>query len=233
MSKSISVVINARMQSTRVPNKLMRPFAGTSLIDIALAKLAQMDFFEHRFLAAAEPELIAKAQPYPQIEILERKTESVRKGINPMEVTFAHLWNVPSDYIFIFNPCLPTITVETIRKAYEAFQAQDFNSYTAVIPTGDWIFDSEGRALTNSDPRNVTTNRNQSFYKACHAFHIINKAFFRDNLIMWTFGPNDPHPLAIPEEESVDVDTMLEFEFAEFYYRAKQDPKDESAHEIV
>ncbi|MDD3021939.1 MAG: hypothetical protein PHX61_13315, partial [Alphaproteobacteria bacterium] len=125
---------------------------------------------------------------------------------------------VPSDYIFVFNPCLPCIRVETIKKAFDYFQETDFNSYTAVIPTGDWIFDEDGNALTNSDPRNVTTNKNRPFFKACHAFHIINKAFFKENEILWTFSQNDPHPVRIPEEDAVDVDTPLEFSLAEMCY---------------
>jgi N-acylneuraminate cytidylyltransferase len=217
--KSISVVTNARLGSTRVPQKLIRPFADSSLLEIALSKLDKMDFFDHRFLAVAEKELVELGGKYPNIEILERDGAAVKKGVNPLTITFEHYLRVPSDYIFVFNPCLPCIRIETIRKAFEYFQATDYNSYTAVIPTGDWIFDSEGNALTNSDPRNATTNKDLSFLKGCHAFHIIKKEFFHDQKILWTFTPNDPHLVRIPEEEAVDVDTPAEFDLAEQIYR--------------
>lgn len=219
MRRSISVVSNARLQSTRVPQKLMRPFAGTTLIEIALAKLNEMDFFEHRYLASAEDELIALGEKFPNIEILRRDSAAVQKGVNPQEVTFAHYLKVPSDYIFVFNPCLPCIRVETIKKAFDYFQETDFSSYTAVVPTGDWVFDAEGNALTNADPRNVTTNKNRSFFKACHAFHIVNKAFFRDNKFYWPFQKDDPHLIQVPEDETVDVDTPIEFQLAELSYQ--------------
>ena len=217
--KSISVVTNARLGSTRVPQKLVRAFAGSSLLEIALSKLNQMDFFEHRYLAVAETELIETGSKYPNVEILQRDVAAVNKGVNPLTVTFEHYLRVPSDYIFVFNPCLPCIRIETIRKAFDYFQATDYNSYTAVIPTGDWIFDSEGNALTNSDPRNVTTNKDLTFLKGCHAFHIVKKEFFREQKILWTFTPNDPHLVRIPEEEAVDVDTPAEFDLAEQIYR--------------
>ncbi|MDD3288839.1 MAG: hypothetical protein PHX43_07555, partial [Alphaproteobacteria bacterium] len=130
--KSVSVVTNARLQSTRVPQKLMKKFADKSLIEIALEKLNQMDFFEHRFLAVAEPELIEVGKRYPNVEILRRSPNAVQRGVNPLTVTFAHYLEVPSDYIFVFNPCLPCIRVETIKKAFDYFQETDFNSYTAV-----------------------------------------------------------------------------------------------------
>jgi CMP-N-acetylneuraminic acid synthetase len=216
--KSISVVTNARLDSTRVPQKLVRPFADSSLIEIALAKLDKMDFFDHRFLAVAEKELIELGRKYPNVEILERDVAAVNKGVNPLTVTFEHYLRVPSDYIFVFNPCLPCIRVETIKKALDYFQVTDYNSYTAVTPTGDWIFDSEGNALTNSDPRNATTNNDRSFFKGCHAFHIVKKEFFREQKILWTFTLNDPHLVIVPEEEAVDVDTLEEFDLAEKIY---------------
>jgi CMP-N-acetylneuraminic acid synthetase len=220
--KSISAVINARTQSTRVPNKLMRDFYNTTLIDIALNKLNNMDFFENRFLAVAEQELIDVGKKYDNVKVLKRNLDAVKRGVNPLNVTFEHYLNVPSDYIFVFNPCLPFIDISTIKMAFDYFQNTDFNSYTAVVPTGDWIFDSNGLALTIKDPNNVTTNKDVSFFKGCHAFHIINKEFFRNNKILWTFEKNDPHTITIPIDQAVDVDTLDEFELAELKYKKKK-----------
>lgn len=220
--KSISVVVNARLQSSRVPQKLVRPFAGTSLIQIALAKLDRMDFFQRRYLAVAEPELAALAQPFRNVEILERRAEAVQRGVNPQHVTFAHYRSVPSDYIFVFNPCLPFLSVETARKAFDYFQSTDHRSYTSVIPTGDWVFDQDGNPVTNTDPQNLTTNKNVRFYKAAHAFHIVNRAFFSEKGYHWTFTRDDPHMIEITEDECVDVDTPVEFEMAEAMYRQRQ-----------
>ncbi|NJM31809.1 MAG: hypothetical protein HC848_01625 [Limnobacter sp.] len=42
--KTISVLVNARTKSTRMPRKLILPFAGTTLVDITLEKLDRMNF---------------------------------------------------------------------------------------------------------------------------------------------------------------------------------------------
>ena len=220
--KSVSVVINARLGSTRVKDKLVRPFAHKSLIEIALEKLDVMDFFEHRYLAVAEDKLRVIGSKYKNIEVLNRSIDAVKPGVNDQKITFAHYLNVPSDYIFVFNPCLPMITVDTIKKAYEYFQETDYISYTSSIPTRDWVFDHNGNALTNSDPRNLTTNKGEVFYKVAHAFHIINKENLKNTGHHWTFSVNDPHLIEIPERESIDVDEILDFEFAEFAYKNKK-----------
>lgn len=217
--KRISVVTNARLQSTRVPRKLVRPFADTTLIEIALAKLNRMDFFEHRYLAVAEPELKRLASDYPAVDVLDRAPEAVQQGVNPQRVTFAHYLHVPSDYIFVFNPCLPCITVETIRRAYDYCQSTDHPSYTAVVPTGDWVFGPNGDPVTNTDPGNPTTNLDRSFRKATHAFHIVRKQTFAEHSRFWTFTRDDPHLVPMPEEEAVDIDTEIEFAFAEMLWQ--------------
>jgi CMP-N-acetylneuraminic acid synthetase len=219
--KSISVVANARTQSTRVPRKLVRPFAGTTLLDIALAKLDQMQFFEHRYLAVAEAELSAMAGNYPNVEILHREREAVQRGVNPQSVTFAHYLQIPSEYIFAFNPCLPCVSVDTIRKAFDYFQSTEHPSYMAAMPTGDWVFDADGEPVTNADPANLTTNQNRSFRKATHAFYIVNKRRYAELGRMWSFRRNDPHLILMPEDEAIDVDTEIEFSLAEMVWQER------------
>ena len=219
--KSVSAVINARKGSTRVPNKLLRQFSDSSLIEIALEKLNKMDFFEKKYLAIAEEEFEKILVKYNNVELLRRNKEAVKRGVNPLNITFAHYLKIESDYVFVFNPCLPCISINSIKVAFDYFQKTDFISYTAVVSTGDWIFSNEGKPLTNVDPKNVTTNKNISFKKGCHAFHIIPTKRFRNEGILWEFNINDPHLIEIPSEEAIDVDTLPEFYAAEILYNEK------------
>ena len=51
------------------------------------------------------------------------------------------------------NPCHPLLSIETIKKAVIEFQKFNYNSYTSVIKTQDWIFNDEGYAVTNKSPK--------------------------------------------------------------------------------
>lgn len=219
--KSISIVINARLGSSRVHDKLLKKFSNTTLIEIALKKINELDFFENRYLAVAEKKFEKILSNYKNVKLLKRTKSSVKKGVNPLRVTFNHYLKIPSDFIFVFNPCLPFLSVKTIKYAYQYFQKNNYNSFTAVISTGDWIFDSQGKPLTNSNPSNVTTNKNMSFFKGCHAFHIINKSYFKENKLLWSFKRNDPHLIEIPSNEATDIDTPYEFELANLMYSKK------------
>lgn len=202
---------------------MVRPFAGTTLVEIALEKLDKLDFFEHRFFAVAEEELKKYARKYKNIEILERIPQAVVKGPHPAMVTFEHYTRVPTEYIFVINPCAVFLSIDTIKKAYDTFQSTDYLSYISVIPTREWIFTHGGIALTHKDPYALqNTSDGQIFYKASQSFYIINRdRFKKTNGLLWTLTPNDPYLIEMPQEEAYDVDTELQFLFAAFLYERK------------
>ena len=218
--RPISVVINARLESSRMEHKMIRPFAGTTLLDIALEKMNRLDFFENRYLAVAEEKLKRKAQQYSNIEILQRKTESVAPGPHPPMITFEHYTRVPTRYILIINACSAFLSEKTIRMAHDIFQKSDYRTYMAVVPNRDWLFTSDGVALTHKDPDALqNTSHGEFFYKVTHAFYIMDRDYFvANNGRLWTLTPNDPHLIEMPIEESYDIDTELEFEFSSYLY---------------
>lgn len=215
---SISVLVNARTTSSRLPRKLVLPFAGTTLIDIVLEKLSRMDFFAHRYFGVAEPELRTKAERYPNIEILDRDPAAIKPGYNDHRKVFAHYELVDSDYIMWLNACHPLISTETLQRAVDQVLASRHNSYTSVIPTTDWIFNAEGEPITNTKASMLSSAHSNTFFKVAHAFHVINKEFFLKDYQYWTLTRNDPALIEIPTGESYDVNDMMEFQIAEAAY---------------
>lgn len=215
---TISVLVNARTKSTRLPRKLLLPFADTTLVDIVLGKLDKMDFFEHRYFGVAEKELQERALKFGNIELLERNEDAVAPGYNDHRKVYAHYARVESDYIFWLNACHPLLGIDTIRRAYDFVLDTQHNSYTSVIPTNDWIFDAAGHPITNKQASMLSTAHSPTFYKVAHAFHVFRKDFFLKNYIPWTLTPKDPALVEIPPEESYDVNDQIEFDVAEAAY---------------
>src|SRR5687768_6156518 len=110
MPPTIAALINARLLSSRLPNKLVLPFAGSTLIDIALEKLGAADFFTERYLAAAEHELLQRVSGHKGIVGLVRDPKAVQPGYNGNEKVFAHCRAIKADYIFWLNPCSPLLS---------------------------------------------------------------------------------------------------------------------------
>ena len=219
--RTISLLINARRQSSRMPSKLLRPFAGTTLINIALQKVNQMDFFDHRYLGVAEEEFRSLLRSYPNVEVLRRSPEAVMPGYGDHRIIYAHYSYIESDYIFWLNPCHPLLTIETVKQAVEKFHRTNFNSYTSVVQTRDWVFDDDGNPMTNTSPAMLSTSHSKKFFKATHSFHIICKEYFLNHWQYWTMTAHDPHLIEIPEEENFDCDTPVQFETAEAVYKGR------------
>ena len=216
---TISALINARTTSSRLPRKLVLPFSNSTLIDIALKKLNGLDFFDNLYFGAAEDELIDKALPLRNIQILRRDPAAIKPGYNSHSVVFAHYKLVQSDYIMWINPCHPLLSYSTLRTAVQRVKESQHNSYTSVVPTTDWIFTDSGTPVTNTSSTTLSSGHSESYYKVAHAFHVIRKEFFLQNYQYWSLGLNDPSLITIPEEENFDVNTPLEFSIAESAYR--------------
>lgn len=216
---TISAVINARLQSTRLPRKLLRPFAGTTLIDIALDNLDKLDFFDNRYYAIAESELKDKIAGRPNVTMLERDPAAVKPGYNDHRKVFEHYGWIESEYIMWINPCHPLLSYGTLKSAVDHVRNTRYNSYTSVVKTTDWIFDDQGNAVTNKRADMLSTAHSPTYYKAAHAFHVINREFFMEHGQIWTLERNDPALIEIPDAENYDVNTPIEFEVAEAAYR--------------
>ena len=216
--KTVGIVINGRLGSTRCPRKLIRPFDGTTLFEIAMKKLSLLSSRVNVYTGIAEQELIEVAERYPNVEILHREMDAVLPGYGDHKKIYAHYENIKDDYIMWLNPCHPLISEKTIMSAINDACFSQRNSYTSVVETNDWIFNEDGTPLTNTQSKMLSTDHSKKHFKVAHAFHIINKAFFLKEFQIWTLTQNDPALIEIPAEENFDVNTELEFSIAEMAY---------------
>ena len=79
-------IIQARTQSTRVPNKMLREFAGSSLFEVAINKFLSSSIIpkENICLSILDDELIDIANKY-ELSVFNRSKESTlvyKKSLN-------------------------------------------------------------------------------------------------------------------------------------------------------
>ncbi len=84
--KNICLIVQARLSSQRVPNKMLRPFANTTLIDILFEKLKKSTIIpkENIYLSSSEPKLKDIANKH-DINIFNRSKESFLEETNPLK----------------------------------------------------------------------------------------------------------------------------------------------------
>ena len=217
--KKITLILRAGVPSAHLPGLLQRPFAETTLLELALHKIAALEGIAQRFLLIAHEDF---AIPHgASIELLRHANEDPRAPWPLPQALSPHLDRF-DDLLFILDPCLPFVSRETLQSALRFVQESNFPSYTSGVMTRDWIFDQQNLPLTNSDPQNVTTNKGRFFYRAVHAFHVISKNHLLQHHTLWTMTQNDPHVIEIPEREGVAIRDEIEWEYAEYVFRERR-----------
>ena len=215
--KTIAGIIHARKQSTRCPNKHLRPLGNTTLIDIALDKLSKLDLDE-KYLAVHDQEL--KDKVIDGVKILHREYESVAPGNAPHNVMYKHLENVESDYIVNLNPCQPFLKVDKLQQIITLFKYSNFDSMITAKQERNFYWDDDKNPINFKPNDRLSTTTGPWVDVATHSLVIYKKQYMLDN---WELFPNikdNPYPFVIDwsEKELLDVDTEIDFKLVESYY---------------
>lgn len=221
MTRSVAVMLNARLRSTRCDNKMLRRFAASSLAEIALRKLAEVDADERYFCVAEEPliELFGRVRP-PGVELLERTPQAV-SGDAPQSVINAHYARAGATHIAFMNACHPFLLPQTLSGAIARVKGDaTIEALTSTVARRDWLYDEEGHPLVDVDLALGDTKRSPVVHRVAHAFHIFPRERFMAGEPIFRDVPGDPHLFGISEEEAMDVDTELEFAVAHAYATA-------------
>ena len=215
--KTIAGIIHARKQSTRCPNKHLRPLGNTTLIDIALDKLSKLDLDE-KYLAVYDQEL--KDKVIDGVKILHREYESVAPGNAPHNVMYKHLENVESDYIVNLNPCQPFLKVDKLQQIITLFKYSNFDSMITAKQERNFYWDDDKNPINFKPNDRLSTTTGPWINVATHSLVIYKKQYMLDN---WELFPNtkhNPYPFIVDwsEKELLDVDTEIDFKLVESYY---------------
>jgi CMP-N-acetylneuraminic acid synthetase len=215
--KTIAGIIHARKDSTRCPNKHLRPLGNTTLIDVALDKLSKLDLDE-KYLAVHDQEL--KDKVIDGVKILHREYESVAPGNAPHNIMYKHLENVKSDYIVNLNPCQPFLEVDKLQQIITLFKYSNFDSMITAKRERNFYWDDDKNPINFKPNDRLSTTTGPWIDVATHSLVIYKKQYMLDN---WELFPNikdNPYPFVIDwsEKELLDVDTEIDFKLVESYY---------------
>jgi len=220
MSKDISIVVQSRLSSTRVPNKMLKPFAGTTLVDVLLNKLTNLKTLpsSNIYFCAYENELLDVAQKY-SINIIKRSKES---SLEEKDITVLFEWykQIPTKYIVMVSACNPLLKIKTIDKFIEEYSQSSQEGAISVYESKNYFWDKEGK-MVNKWPEGFTS-MNTKFVEptkvAAHCMYgsrvdIIGEGYWVNKGL-----PYEPELITMPEMESFDIDYEWQFQIGEKLY---------------
>ena len=215
---SIGVFSFGRKQSQRCPNKMLRPFAGTTLTDIALTKLSA--FGAQAFFAAYEDEFQERCQRHG-VGFVRRSLTSATID-EPITEVLAFLRDVPHTHFLIVNGCLPFLKVKTIQDFLEGCVREGPAPAFAVVRRQNHFISLDHRPLNFSpDMKTINSKTVTPLLEFAHALYFFEKQYFFEHGAYWDWRTVRLIELS-DRAEILDIDTEEDFAFAETVWRGRQ-----------
>lgn len=215
--KNITVYVPARLNSERLPRKVLLDFNGNTLVGLILNKLSKSQCKDNFFLNTDDEELIEYAKK------LGHKVYFRSQGLTKSDTTseeilldFVKGINCSTEYVAAINPTNPLITTETINNFIDQVYKNNFDTAFSVSSI-------KKHCLIDSIPINYSPFGPHPRTQDVKEIKMLNWA-----IVVWRTSyvkdrikkKGDSIYLGkvgfinIPDHEATDIDTAMDFELA-------------------
>ena len=220
MSKEITALIAVRKGSKRVPDKNIRDFGGSCLLEIKIRQLLRIKEITEILVSSDCPKMIEMANAMGAKGVT--RDSFFASDDVPMNLVYEHLASLASSdhilYVHVTSPLLSDDSLQECIKIYNNIQ-EEYDSLASVTPLHEYIwFDNKA---VNYDPNNHPRSQDLPAYYALNfAVNILPKSVMidRKNIVGKRF-----YPYFLNDVESIDVDTMTDFKIAEFLHNNREE----------
>jgi CMP-N-acetylneuraminic acid synthetase len=213
----VTAVVAVRKGSQRVPNKNIKPFGDTTLLDLKLQTLLKVSNIDEIIVNSDCDEMIEIGKSYG---VKTKKREEYFASSEASNSEFhGHIGETTdTDYIFLAPVCSPFISSEKHEEAINQFMNSDCDSLTStsLVKGHLWL---DGNPI-NYDLNNVPNSQDLPDIEMInYGITIVDKHIMKTKSRVIGEKPNF---IILNEYEGVDIDTPFEFQTAEVIYKLKQ-----------
>ncbi len=214
--KNLTAIIAVRKGSKRVPDKNIRNFAGTSLLEIKIRQLLRTPGINEIIVSTDCDKMYAMANSYGVVASF-RDAELTSDHV-PMNQVYEGLAKLATYdhilYVHVTSPLLKDSSLDRCINAYQELSAE-YDSLATVKSMREYMWDISGPI--NYDPTNHPRSQDlPEIYGLNFAVNIIPKQLMikNRNIVGQKF-----FPIVLDKIESIDVDEQEDFEVAELLYK--------------
>jgi N-acylneuraminate cytidylyltransferase len=213
---SVKGLIMVRSGSTRVENKNIRPFAGTTLLEIKIKQLLKIKELDGVVVNSNDDKMLLMAEKLGA-EAVKREGYYASNTVSINEVYQNIAENCNSEYIVHCNATNPLIKDETISKIINTYfdckgKYKSVNSAT-MVKEFMWL----GGKPINYDVAKMPRSQDLPDVMALNfAANMISR---KDMIECRNVISKMPLLLPIDDIESIDIDYEIDFMMAEFFYK--------------
>ncbi len=219
----ITALIAVKGDSERVKRKNIRPFAGSSLLQIKLEQIQSLNVFDEVIVSSENDDVLSMCKPF-DITIHKRDPFYSTSHV-PMSSVYEYLAKlVKTEYIAWIPVTNPLVDGEIYKNAIKTFAAMDHDIYDSLISVNDvheYLYYKDKPLNFSLDPWSRSQDLS-GVYSINFAINIISKRDMINNKA--TVGHN-PHFFIIEKDMAIDIDYMEDFILAETLYKSRRNKK--------
>ena len=221
--KDIVFIIQARMGSQRVPGKMLRDFAGTNLMDVAIDKITSSKVIpQDQFYVSAYEEEIKEVCNNKGVNIFHRSKESADSEGTPMSVMYEWWDKLPYKYCILINACAPFLKIQTIESFCDSYINCSNDGMFGVIERKDYYWNSKGSLVTPWPDGQAVMNTKfvEQTFQAAHCLYAGKMEKINKGIWMGDFQKSgDIKLFPMDEQECFDIDHNWQFQTCELLYK--------------
>ena len=214
----IKALVAVRSGSQRVVNKTIRPFAGSSLLEIKLNQLKRIPNIDGIVVNSNDDKMLEIASNMG-CEVVKRDEYYASNQVSMSEVYRNMAENVNADVIAYINATNPLLNDRTIVQAIENYKKNisQYDSLNSAHLIKEFLF--KENLPINYDLRHQPRSQDLPDISALNfAINIISREKMIECKNVVGYKPNI---YIIDEVEATDIDNPIDFDFAEFVYKRK------------
>lgn len=213
----IKALVAVRSGSVRVQNKNIKPFAGSTLLQVKIEQLKRIERLDG-IVVNSNDEAMLKIAKDLGCEVVMRDEYYASNEVSMSDVYKNMAQNCDCDviaYINVTNPLLKDETLIDAIKYYETMvKNESFDSVNSAHLIKEFLFKDD--LPINYDLRNQPRSQDLPDISALNfAFNIISREKMIESKNVVGYKPK---VYIIDEVEATDIDNPIDFEFAEFVY---------------
>ena len=219
--KDILFITQARLESQRVPKKMIRPFCESNLLEILIDKIKTSNVIpiENFYLSVCDEELVNIAKK-KGVKYFERSRES---ALAENSVPLIYEWHDKLDYKYVclLSACNPLLKIETIDSFAQEYINSEKDGMFGVIAKKQYFWDENRNMISNwpEDQKIMNTKTMTTTYEAAHCLYSSRTDIIKDGYWMDDNLPPKPELFVIENElEVFDIDYEWQFQVAEKLY---------------
>lgn len=213
-------LIPARGGSKRLPGKNIRNFGGRPLIAWTIEAALACSYVERVILSSDDEEIISVARKYGCEVPFKREVSLSEDTTSTVDVVLDTLERLPEiKTIVLLQPTSPLRNSSDLQNALSLYYERGAKSCVSVceaVQSPYWMFSiTNQRKLVSLNVGSEIRRRQelQKAYSLNGAIYIADVEWFQKNK---TFIDTDTIAYEMPYSRSVDIDTIDDFEYAEF-----------------